>query len=452
MSTQPKKKLLDQVRDLIRSKQYSVQTEEAYVSWIREYILFHSKTHPLEMGKPEIDAFLSHLTAEQNAAPGTRKQALNALLFLYRQLLNIDLPDISSARIETPKHPGHIYESEKSEHPVLKSSAGKDTDSPAHQKDDLAAITKQVSNFIRMKQYSIRTEEAYLSWIKRYVIFHGHKPLREMGKPEIEAFLTHLAVNRNVAPSTQNQAFNALLFLYQQFLKIELPQGIDSVRAKTKKRLPTVMTKEESVRVISAMSGNHQLMAKLLFGCGLRLLECLRLRVKDADFEMNQITVRDGKGKKDRITVFPESIQPVIQEHLQHVRILHENDLAEGYGSVYLPYALERKYPNASRQWGWQYIFPAAKLSVDPRSGIKRRHHVHESSIQRAVKKAVRTARIHKPVSCHTFRHSFATHLLSEGYDIRTIQDLLGHEDLDSTMIYTHVLNKGGRAVRSPID
>jgi len=187
------------------------------------------------MGKPEIDSFLSHLTDDLNAAPGTRKQAFSALLFLYRQFLNIDLPDISSARTETSKHPGHVYESEKSEHPALKLSAGKDTDSSAHQKDDLAALTKQVSNFIRMKQYSIRTEEAYLSWIKRYVIFHNHKPIREMGKPEIEAFLTHLAVNRNVAPSTQNQAFNALLFLYQQFLKIELPQGIDSVRAKTKK-------------------------------------------------------------------------------------------------------------------------------------------------------------------------------------------------------------------------
>ena len=313
-------------------------------------------------------------------------------------------------------------------------------------------LLDEVRDFIRMKHYSIRTEEAYLSWIKRYILFHNKRHPKEMGKPEIEAFLSHLATDLNVASSTQNQAFNALLFLYEQFFKTDLPDDIDSIRAKKPRRLPVVMTKEESMKVISAMTGEYQLMAKILFGCGLRAMECLRLRVKDLDFQMNQIIVWDGKGSKDRVTVFPESIQPVLQEHLKHVKILHENDLKDGYGKVYLPYALERKYPRANIEWGWQYVFPAQNLSDDPRTGIKRRHHVHESSLQKAVKKAVGMAGIHKPVSTHTFRHSFATHLLKEGYDIRTVQELLGHEDLSSTMIYTHVLNKGGMGVRSPLD
>jgi len=305
---------------------------------------------------------------------------------------------------------------------------------------------------IRLKGHSIRTEKAYVSWIKRYILFHDKRHPEDMGKAEIEAFLSHLAMKLNVAPSTQNQAFNAILFLYKHVLQKDMPEDIDAFRAKKPQRLPTVMTREETMRVIRVMTGTHQMMGKIMYGSGLRVLECVRLRVKDVDFEMNQIVVRDGKGKVDRVTVLPEKVRPALKEHLEHVKRLHECDLSKGFGRVYLPYALARKYKNANREWGWQYVFPAKSLSIDPRSAEKRRHHIHVSSIQKAVKYAVRIAGINKPVTCHTLRHSFATHLLEDGYDIRTIQELLGHKDVSTTMIYTHVLNKGGQAVRSPLD
>ncbi len=305
---------------------------------------------------------------------------------------------------------------------------------------------------IRLRHYSIRTEQAYVSWIKRYILFHDKKHPKDMDKAEIEAFLTYLAKDLNVSSSTQNQAFNALLFLYNQVLHKSLDDKINAIRAKKPRRLPTVMTNEEAMKVVKGLSGSNKLMAKLLYGSGLRLMECLRLRVKDIDFGMNQIMVRDGKGKIDRITVLPERAKFEIIEHLERVKTVHEKDLSQGYGKVYLPYALARKYPNANREWGWQYGFPSKSLSKDPRTGEIRRHHIHENSLQKAVKKAVRLARIIKPVSCHTFRHSFATHLLEDGYDIRTVQELLGHKDVSTTMIYTHVLKKGGKSVRSPID
>jgi integron integrase len=274
-----------------------------------------------------------------------------------------------------------------------------------------------------------------------------------MGKTEIENFLSHLAIKKKVSKSTQNQAFNAILFLYREILEKELPVGISAYRAKKSERLPTVMTKEETLKVLSAMKGVHQLMAKLLYGSGLRLMDCVRLRVKDIDFNMNQIIVRDGKGAKDRATVLPENVKAGLEEHLEYVKRLHEKDLADGYGRVYLPTALARKYKKADREWIWQYVFPAKTLSKDPRSGAVRRHHIHASSLQRAVKEAVKLARINKNVSCHTLRHSFATHLLQDGYDIRTIQELLGHKDVSTTMIYTHIIRrKGGMDVRSPLD
>jgi len=313
-------------------------------------------------------------------------------------------------------------------------------------------LLDQVRDVIRLKHYSIRTEKAYVSWIRRFILFHNKRHPKEMGSREIEAFLTHLAVNKHVAASTQNQAFNALLFLYREVLKIQLDDSINAVRAKTPKRLPTILTKEEVRCVIDAMSDNHKLMAKLLYGSGLRLMECLRLRVKDIDFEQNQIFVREGKGMKDRVTVLPESLKAPLQDHLKRVKMMHEDDLVNGYGRVYLPYALERKYRNANREWIWQYVFPSKSLSKDPRSGEVRRHHLNESGLQKAVKKVAKLAGINKPVSCHTFRHCFATHLLENGYDIRTVQELLGHEDVSTTMIYTHVLNRGGMAIRSPVD
>ena len=318
-------------------------------------------------------------------------------------------------------------------------------------------LLDQVRNVLRRKHYSIRTERAYVDWIKRFIRFHKtaqgtFRHPRDMGEPEIEAFLTYLATERNVAASTQNQALSALLFLYRHVLHQDIDLPIDALRAKKPRRLPTVLTKDEVRRVLSFMSGTHQLMARLLYGSGIRLMECVRLRVKDVDFAQYMLIVRDGKGEKDRVTVLPDAVVPFLHEHLAHVRLLHQNDLRQGYGRVYLPYALAEKYPNAAAEWGWQYVFPATKLSQDPRSGATRRHHIDPSGLQKAVRRAAKQAQIVKPVSPHTFRHSFATHLLEAGYDIRTVQELLGHKDVKTTMIYTHVLNRGGLAVHSPLD
>jgi integron integrase len=273
-----------------------------------------------------------------------------------------------------------------------------------------------------------------------------------MGELEIRQFLSNLATDLNVASSTQNVAFNALLFLYKDVLKKDLPRISDIERSNRPKRLPVVFTPEEVKAFIERLSGIYSIMANLLYGSGLRLMECVRLRVKDLDFQYNQITVRDGKGEKDRITVLPQALNGPLRRHLAKVKLLHEDDLLEGFGEVYLPYALDRKYPNAAKEWGWQYVFPASSRSLDPRSGKQRRHHISEDMLQRAVKRAIRQAGITKAGSCHSLRHSFATHLLEDGYDIRTVQELLGHSDVRTTMIYTHVLNRGGRGVRSPID
>lgn len=313
-------------------------------------------------------------------------------------------------------------------------------------------LLDQVRDRIRLKHYSIRTEQAYVDWIRRFILFHGKRHPSEMGKAEIEAFLSHLAVVRNVSASTQNQAKSALLFLYREVLETELPWLDDIEQAKKPKRLPVVLTEPEVQAVLAELSGTWQLMGHLLYGSGLRLMEAVRLRVKDVDFARREVMVREGKGFKDRVTMLPVSLASPLQQHLLRVRTLHVADLAEGYGEVYLPYALSRKYPNAGREWGWQYVFPSSQLSTDPRSGALRRHHVDEKGLQRAMKQAVRKLGIVKPATPHTLRHSFATHLLQAGHDIRTVQELLGHENVQTTMIYTHVLNRGGRGVVSPLD
>ncbi len=313
-------------------------------------------------------------------------------------------------------------------------------------------LLDQVRDVIRVKHYSYKTEKSYLQWIKRFVLFHGKRHPINMGQNEVRKFITFLAVKQKVSASTQTQALSAILFLYRNVLKQEIG-WIDGIeRAKKSKYLPVVFTKEEAKRVLLRLEGTKWLMASLLYGSGLRLMECLRLRVKDMEFSYNQIVVRDGKGMKDRVTMLPESLNESTKKHLERVKDLHKQDIEEGFGKVYLPFALERKYPNANREWAWQYVFPASKRSIDPKSGIERRHHVDESVLQKAVKEAVRKAGIHKPASCHTFRHSFATHLLEDGYDIRTVQELLGHKDVTTTMIYTHVINKGGKGVKSPLD
>lgn len=313
-------------------------------------------------------------------------------------------------------------------------------------------LLDQVRGKIRLKHYSIRTEQAYVDWIKRFILHFDKQHPRDLGATEVEAFLTHLAVVGNVAASTQNQAKSALLFLYKEVLEMELPWLDNVERAKVPKRLPVVLTREEVQAVLSRLEGIHWLIASLLYGAGLRIMEGVRLRVKDVDFSRKEILVRDGKGFKDRVTMLPQALVPQLRSHLERVRAIHVQDLQQGYGAVYMPYALDRKYPQSARDWGWQYVFPSSNLSADPRSGDVRRHHVQDQAVQRAVKQAVRDAGLVKPATPHTFRHSFATHLLEGGYDIRTVQELLGHADVSTTMIYTHVLNKGGRGVASPLD
>lgn len=306
---------------------------------------------------------------------------------------------------------------------------------------------------LRARHYSIRTERAYVAWARRYILFHGKRHPRELGPDHVNRFLSHLAVQDKVAASTQNQALAALLFLYGEVLRMPLPREGGLVRAKKPQRLPTVLTREEVKSLLSRLDGPPKIAATLLYGAGLRLLEVLRLRVKDVDFGLHQLVVRDGKGQKDRVTMLPDAAAGALALHLQDVRRLHARDLAEGYGRVFLPDAFARKAPDAATLWSWQWVFPAATRARDPRTGVERRHHLHETILQRAVHNAVLAAGIQKPASCHTLRHSFATHLLEDGYDIRTIQELLGHSDVSTTMIYTHVLNKaGGRGVRSPLD
>lgn len=313
-------------------------------------------------------------------------------------------------------------------------------------------LLDQVRDRIRARHYSIRTEETYLRWVKDFILFHGKRHPSEMGAGEVRDYLSHLAVKRNVAASTQNQALSAIIFLYREVLdiKLEWVEGVE--RAKKPARLPVAFTRAEVQAVLARLDGTKWLMASLLYGAGLRLMECVRLRVKDVEFTRRQITVRDGKGGKDRVTVLPNAAVEPLMRHLTRVRALHEQDVEAGFGAASLPHALARKYPNAGRELGWQFVFPASHRSVDPRTGLERRHHITESVLQRAVKQAIREAGINKPGSCHTFRHSFATHLLEDGYDIRTLQELLGHADVKTTMIYTHVLNRGGKGVRSPID
>jgi len=307
---------------------------------------------------------------------------------------------------------------------------------------------------LRLHHYSIHTERAYVEWIIRFTRFHRMRSRAELfpAAPKIEVFLTDLAVRGNVAAATQNQAMHALVFLYKRVLKQALPGRINAVRADKKVTVPVVMTRDEVATVLSLLDGTAQLVAKLLYGSGLRSMEAVRLRVKDIDWSMKQLTVRSGKGDKDRFTTFPATLTPLLQNHLARAKTLHQQDLAQGYGEVYLPHALARKYPNAATEWGWQYVFPARNLAVDPRSGTTRRHHVDPSVINKAIKAAVRRAGLTKHISAHTFRHSFATHLLQRGTDIRTIQQLLGHNDVATTMIYTHVLQQGGQGVPSPLD
>jgi integron integrase len=319
----------------------------------------------------------------------------------------------------------------------------------------VSELISQMQAALRSRRYSRRTEQTYCRWVRRFVRYHGLRHPAQMAEPEINAFLTHLAVTEHVSASTQTQALSALLFLYRQVLGRQVGELEELVRARKSRRLPVVLTREEVRSLLGQLDGEHEeawLIASLLYGCGLRLMECLRLRVHDLDFTRGEITVRRGKGAKDRVTMLPLALAPALAAQVGHAKRLHARDLAEGWGQIDLPAALDRKYPNAATDWRWQWLFPQQKRWRDERSGLQGRHHLHPTIVQRAVRDAARRAGIAKHATCHTLRHSFATHLLESGYDIRTIQELLGHSDLRTTMIYTHVLNRGGRGVRSPID
>lgn len=318
-------------------------------------------------------------------------------------------------------------------------------------------LLDQLREVLRVKHYSLRTEEAYVQWARRYLKFHRDQAgswihPRDLGPADVVAFLNHLANGEHVAAGTQNQALNAIVFLYAQVLAVDLGDLGEFLRANKRRRVPVVLSKGEAEQLLAALEGTWRLMAQLLYGSGIRLLELLRLRVHDIDFARNQIVVRGGKGDKDRVTMLPESLRTAMMEHLKRIKLLWEADVREGFGEVYLPEALARKYPNAAKEWGWQWVFPSRSRSRDPRSGRQRRHHVQETGLQRAVKAGLRLCGITKAASCHTLRHSFATHLLENGYDIRTVQDLLGHKDVTTTQLYTHVMQKPGLGVRSPLD
>jgi integron integrase len=314
-------------------------------------------------------------------------------------------------------------------------------------------LLDQYRDAIQVRQYSARTGETYIQWTREYILYHNKRHPKEMGETEINQFITYLVTERKISASTQNQAISAILFLYRHVLHMELDETrLAEFRPQRAKAIPTVLSKEEVKRIIDLMQGTNKLIVQVLYGSGLRIMECLRLRVKDMDFANHQIVVRDGKGGGDRVTPLPNALFQPLELQIQYVKALHDKDLAAGYGSVYLPYAIEQKSSNAHKELAWQYVFPAANLTADPQTKIIRRHHLDDSTVQKAVKDAVKLARITKKVSPHTFRHSFATHLLQNGYDIRTVQELLGHKDVKTTMIYTHVLNRGGLAVKSPLD
>lgn len=312
-------------------------------------------------------------------------------------------------------------------------------------------LLERVRDAVRVRHYSIRTEQAYVLWVKRFIHYHGLRHPDTMGEREVGEFLTHLAVNAEVAAATQNQALNALVFLYKAVLEQPLGEIAGAVRAKRPQRLPVVLSQDEVRDVFKHLEGIPWLVACLLYGSGLRLMEGVRLRVKDLDFRRRAVIVRDGKGGKDRVVTLPDEAADPLRRHLDWVQALHDKDVTSGRGEVYLPYALSRKYPDAAVQWGWQYVFPSQRRSIDPRSGVERRHHINEGVVQKAVKRAVRAAGIDRPASCHTLRHSFATHLLERGMDIRTVQEQLGHKDVRTTQIYTHILERGGLAVKSPL-
>ena len=426
-----------------------------YVGWVERFRAFQ-KNRPLAGRGPEdAEAFLRGLSDRPGVQLWQVRQAAHALRVFYRSVLGAEWAgpwEAPAARAASPSGSAHTAVGPAPlpgpHSPGADPSDGEDR---GEMKNGVSFWPERLRSVMRTGNYSFSTERAYSAWVVRFLSFCAAR-FSEPGAGSVHAFLEHLALARNVSAATQGQALNALVFFFQHVLGHPLGTIPDFPRARGRRRLPTVLSREEVARLLSRLSGVHALMAGLLYGSGLRLMECLRLRVKDLDFDRRQVLVREGKGGKDRVTVLPERFREPLRKHLADVRARDEQDRDRGFGEVHLPPALERKYPGAPRDWAWQWVFPAGRLSVDPRSGKVRRYHVHESALQKAVKKAARDAGIAKRVTCHTLRHSFATHLLESGYDIRTVQEMLGHSDVSTTMIYTHVLNRPGLAVKSPAD
>lgn len=427
-----------------------------HVVWAERYIRAFPGLRLADHTAETVSGYLEAIGKQADLKAWQYRQAIVAI----RNLFSIVKPErfrefdwdywLGSVRMLESGHPTVAREPQQ----TAKAAAAEEVLEPGCLR--LAASNKELfasaSAALRVRGLSVRTEKAYLHWLCRFMLYHGGRSPRDLGAAEVAAFLQHLAVDRNVAASTQNQALNALVFLYDKALELPLGDVGAFARAKRPKRLPSVLSSGEVKGVLAQLGGIHWLIGALLYGTGMRLLECLRLRVQDVEFERNLIVVRRGKGNKDRVVPLPEAVAPKLREYLVRVRRLHESDLAEGYGEVYLPDALAVKYPNAPKSWVWQWVFPSGRISVDPRSGKSRRHHLHEDSVQKAMHAAVLRAGIVRKAGCHTLRHSFATHLLERGHDIRTVQELLGHSDVATTMIYTHVLNRGGQGVVSPVD
>lgn len=415
-----------------------------YLGWARRFAP-RMQAVPLREHSAEFVArFLQGLSQSPKVQPWQVTQADDALRLFYQKYLRCtwaqDWVGWSIAEGASAQQ-GGVVDSLLDERPISR-----------QEQDALNAVLERMRAEIRLRQYSRRTEKSYLDWVRRFSAFHQGQDPAALGGAEVKSYLEYLVMRRNVAASTQNQALNALVFLYHQVLQQPMGELGEFLRAKKPKRLPTVLTREEVERLLAHLQGVAKIMAGLLYGSGLRVMECLRLRVKDVDLERRQVMVREGKGRKDRLTMLPERFLPELRVHLEAVRQIHIRDLDHGYGEVFMEQGLARKYPRAGREWAWQYVFPAGQLAKDPRSEAIRRHHLHESALQKAIKQAARESSITKQVSCHTLRHSFATHLLETGSDIRTVQELLGHSDVSTTMIYTHVLNRPGMVVRSPMD
>lgn len=416
-----------------------------YAAWARQFVEYQPEKKLKERSGRDVEAFLRSLADRGDLQGWQVKQAEHALRILYESFLPHYQPSQTAARSSTADG--------REAATAARTKVFRDRVVPGEADRRQGAVLDALRGELRSRHYSYKTEQAYLDWVRRYLAFHGYAdPLELKAEVAIRDYLQYLAEQRYVAASTQNQALNALIFLYRQALHVAVGEMEPFARAKRPRRLPEVMTRAEVQRLLEQLKGTPRLMALLLYGAGLRLAECQQLRVKDVDLERRQILVRDGKGQKDRVTVLPERAAGLLREHLQDVQKQHEEDLKARQGEVYMWPALSRKYPNAAKEWGWQFVFPAKSFSVDPRSAVVRRHHVHESVMQRAIKQAARQAGITRPVGCHTLRHSFATHLLEAGQDIRTVQELLGHKDVSTTQIYTHVLNRPGLSVKSPLD